>query len=151
MDDLFFLSLLLTSLLNSFLFLPFSVQDDLSMPRRFSKPEYQQFFAGMHKKSLEAADAVQPSEREGATLSNQPEVTERREADHPSAISEEELRENSIAALRARAQEHSAKVLQSTNCETPVREQDRGEEEEEEEEGQAQGEAPEQEECTASL
>lgn len=108
----------------------------------------------MHKKSMEAADAVQPPEREAPALSTAPEVTERREADHPSAISEEELRENSIAALRARAQEHSAKVLQSTNCETPVRKQDRGEdgeEEEEEEEGQTQGDAPEQDQCPASL
>lgn len=32
-------------------------------------------------------------------------------SDAMSAISKEELRENSIAALRAKAQEHSAKVL----------------------------------------
>ncbi|KAG9481660.1 hypothetical protein GDO78_010743 [Eleutherodactylus coqui] len=127
------------------------VQDDLSIPRRFSKTEYQQFFAGMHKKSLEAADAVQQPEREVPAISNQPEVSERREAEQPNSISEEELRENSIAALRARAQEHSAKVLQRTNCETPVRKQDRDEEEEEEEEGQTQGEALNQEECKASF
>ena len=34
-----------------------------------------------------------------------------------SPISKEELRENSIAALRAKAQEHSAKVLGSASCE----------------------------------
>ncbi|XP_071972965.1 visual system homeobox 2 isoform X1 [Engystomops pustulosus] len=124
------------------------VQDDLSIPRRFSKPEYQQFFAGMHKKSLEAADAVQPSEREIPAIPSQPEVSERRDADHSSSISEEELRENSIAALRARAQEHSAKVLQSTNCETPVQKQDK---DEDEEEGQTQDEALNQEECKASF
>ncbi|XP_073442912.1 visual system homeobox 2 [Dendrobates tinctorius] len=120
------------------------VHDDLSMPRRFSKPEYQQFFAGMHKKSLEAADAIPQPERELPAISNQPESSERTEADPPSSISEEELRENSIAALRARAQEHSAKVLQSTNCETPARKQDGGEEGGEE--GQSQGDQ-----CKASL
>ncbi|XP_073494280.1 visual system homeobox 2 [Phyllobates terribilis] len=120
------------------------VHDDLSMPRRFSKPEYQQFFAGMHKKSLEAADAIPQPERELPAISNQPESSERKEADPPSSISEEELRENSIAALRARAQEHSAKVLQSTNCETPARKQDAGEEGGEE--AQSQGDK-----CQASL
>ncbi|XP_071972966.1 visual system homeobox 2 isoform X2 [Engystomops pustulosus] len=103
---------------------------------------------GMHKKSLEAADAVQPSEREIPAIPSQPEVSERRDADHSSSISEEELRENSIAALRARAQEHSAKVLQSTNCETPVQKQDK---DEDEEEGQTQDEALNQEECKASF
>lgn len=38
------------------------------------------------------------------------EVEEKR-SEGKSAISKEELRENSIAALRAKAQEHSAKVL----------------------------------------
>lgn len=93
------------------------------MPRRFSKPEYQQFFAGMHKKSLEAAEQ---GEREVPAIANA-EVKERREAEGPAAISEEELRENSIAALRARAQEHSAKVMRSTNCETPAKEANRDE------------------------
>ncbi|XP_072284966.1 visual system homeobox 2 isoform X1 [Pyxicephalus adspersus] len=97
------------------------VQDGLSMTRRFSKPEYQQFFAGMHKKSLEAAEQ---SEREAPAIANA-EVKERREAENPAAISEEELRENSIAALRARAQEHSAKVLRSTNSETQAKEVNR--------------------------
>ncbi|XP_077319796.1 visual system homeobox 2 isoform X2 [Lithobates pipiens] len=87
---------------------------------------------GMHKKSLEAAEQ---SDREAPAIANA-EVKERREAERPAAISEEELRENSIAALRARAQEHSAKVLQSTNCETPVKEATR----EEEHDGQAEGE-----------
>ncbi|CAI9567215.1 unnamed protein product [Staurois parvus] len=95
--------------------------------------EYQQFFAGMHKKSLEAAEQ---SEREAPAIANA-EVKERREAERPAAISEEELRENSIAALRARAQEHSAKVLRSTNCETPVKEATR----EEAHDGQTEGEA----------
>uniref|UniRef100_A0A4W3K8W8 Visual system homeobox 2 n=1 Tax=Callorhinchus milii TaxID=7868 RepID=A0A4W3K8W8_CALMI len=47
---------------------------------------------GMHKKSLEASEVVRKVE-----------------AEH--AISKEELRESSIAALRAKALEHSAKVL----------------------------------------
>ncbi|XP_075050687.1 visual system homeobox 2 isoform X2 [Mixophyes fleayi] len=88
---------------------------------------------GMHKKSLEAADGVQQPEREAPAISNQPEINERAEVDHPAPISEEKLRENSIAALRARAQEHSAKVLQSTNCETPARKYERHEDEEVEE------------------
>ncbi|XP_075186979.1 visual system homeobox 2 isoform X4 [Anomaloglossus baeobatrachus] len=86
---------------------------------------------GMHKKSLEAADAIPPPEKELPAISNQSESSERNDSDPPSAISEEELRENSIAALRARAQEHSAKVLQRTNCETPARKQDQGEDREE--------------------
>lgn len=40
----------------------------------------------------------------------EPEVEEKR-SEGKSTISKEELRENSIAALRAKAQEHSAKVL----------------------------------------
>ncbi|XP_018085821.1 visual system homeobox 2 isoform X1 [Xenopus laevis] len=109
------------------------VQDGLQMPRRFSKPEYQQFFAGMHKKTLEtAADRVQQPEQEAPALPSQPTTNERMEPELSAPISEEELRENSIAALRARAQEHSAKVLRSTNCETPARkhETENGEDEE---------------------
>ncbi|XP_063295096.1 visual system homeobox 2 isoform X2 [Pelobates fuscus] len=85
---------------------------------------------GMHKKSLEAAveGAPQP-EREVPALPSQPETNEMTEAEHPIPISEEELRENSIAALRARAQEHSAKVLRSTSCETPAQKHDEDEEE----------------------
>ncbi|KAM8920734.1 visual system homeobox 2 [Pelodytes ibericus] len=107
------------------------VQDGLPMPRRFSKPAYQQFFAGMHKKSLEAAvDGVQQPEREASAPPSQPENNERREAEVSAPISEEELRENSIAALRARAQEHSAKVLRSTNCETAPSKHEQDEDEE---------------------
>uniref|UniRef100_W5KWM4 Visual system homeobox 2 n=1 Tax=Astyanax mexicanus TaxID=7994 RepID=W5KWM4_ASTMX len=77
-------------------------------------------FAGMHKKSLEAATGA---------LSGKPEVNQP-PASHPktdesevedrrseSPMSKEELRENSIAALRAKAQEHSAKVLGTVSCE----------------------------------
>uniref|UniRef100_A0A3B1IKV2 Visual system homeobox 2 n=1 Tax=Astyanax mexicanus TaxID=7994 RepID=A0A3B1IKV2_ASTMX len=75
---------------------------------------------GMHKKSLEAATGA---------LSGKPEVNQP-PASHPktdesevedrrseSPMSKEELRENSIAALRAKAQEHSAKVLGTVSCE----------------------------------
>ncbi|XP_075470846.1 visual system homeobox 2 isoform X2 [Ascaphus truei] len=84
---------------------------------------------GMHKKSLEAAaDGGPQPEREAPALPSQPEASERgeREPELPTPISEEELRENSIAALRARAQEHSAKVLGSA-----VRKQEEQEEDEE--------------------
>ncbi|KAM7375739.1 hypothetical protein PAMP_005517 [Pampus punctatissimus] len=91
------------------------VQDGLPINRRYSKSEYPQLFAGMHKKSMEAVvppptakcdEALQPSSR-------RPEDSEAEEkrSEGKSTISKEELRENSIAALRAKAQEHSAKVL----------------------------------------
>ncbi|GLD62484.1 visual system homeobox 2-like isoform X2 [Lates japonicus] len=70
---------------------------------------------GMHKKSMEAAvppptgkcDAPQQPSSQRA---EDAEAEEKRSEGKP-AISKEELRENSIAALRAKAQEHSAKVL----------------------------------------
>ncbi|XP_053552952.1 visual system homeobox 2 [Bombina bombina] len=102
---------------------PWLLVQDGSMTRRFSKPEYQQFFTGMHKKSLEASTDGGSHGPEATTVSSQPEATGRRESELSAPITEEELRENSIAALRARALEHSAKVLRSTNCETPVKEQ----------------------------
>ncbi|XP_019282683.1 visual system homeobox 2 isoform X1 [Panthera pardus] len=87
------------------------VQD--GFPRRFSKPEYQQFFLGMHKKSLEAAaESGRKPEVERQALPKLDKMEpEERGPDPPAAMSQEELRENSIAALRARAQEHSTKVL----------------------------------------
>ncbi|XP_032143770.1 visual system homeobox 2 isoform X1 [Cebus imitator] len=87
------------------------VQD--GFPRRFSKPEYQQFFLGMHKKSLEAAaESGRKPEGERQALPKLDKMEqEERGADAQAAISQEELRENSIAALRAKAQEHSTKVL----------------------------------------
>lgn len=93
----------------------FSVQDGLPINRRNSKSEYPQLFAGMHKKSMEAAappptgkcDAPQQPSSQRA---EDAEAEEKRSEGKP-AISKEELRENSIAALRAKAQEHSAKVL----------------------------------------
>nr|XP_028575723.1 visual system homeobox 2 isoform X1 [Podarcis muralis] len=89
------------------------VQDGFPMPRRFSKPEYQQFFLGMHKKSLEAAaEAGRKPEVERQALPKLDKSDkEERGPDSKTTISQEELRENSIAALRAKAQEHSTKVL----------------------------------------
>ncbi|KAM6916864.1 visual system homeobox 2 [Lycodopsis pacificus] len=71
---------------------------------------------GMHKKSTETAapppatgqcDAPQQPSSQRA---EEAEAEEKR-SEGKSTISKEELRENSIAALRAKAQEHSAKVL----------------------------------------
>ncbi|XP_038630035.1 visual system homeobox 2 isoform X1 [Scyliorhinus canicula] len=88
------------------------VQDGLPMTRRFSKTEYQQFFLGMHKKSLEASEVVRKVEAEhGSQPSQEDNEREVKSKDSKAAISKEELRESSIAALRAKAQEHSAKVL----------------------------------------
>ncbi|KAM9341172.1 visual system homeobox 2 [Symphorus nematophorus] len=92
------------------------VQDGLPINRRYSKSEYPQLFAGMHKKSTEAAappptgkcDA--PQQQPSSQRAEEAEAEERR-SEGKSTISKEELRENSIAALRAKAQEHSAKVL----------------------------------------
>ncbi|XP_062253700.1 visual system homeobox 2 isoform X2 [Platichthys flesus] len=70
---------------------------------------------GMHKKSMETGgppptgkcdEPQQPSSQRA----EEAEAEEKRSEGKP-AISKEELRENSIAALRAKAQEHSAKVL----------------------------------------
>eukprot|EP00062_Callorhinchus_milii_P020126 gi/632975465/ref/XP_007904244.1/ PREDICTED: visual system homeobox 2 [Callorhinchus milii] len=89
------------------------VQDGLPMTRRFSKTEYQQFFLGMHKKSLEASEVVRKVEAEHGGQSGKEEGERQDKGKDPvnSAISKEELRESSIAALRAKALEHSAKVL----------------------------------------
>ncbi|XP_036887019.1 visual system homeobox 2 isoform X2 [Sturnira hondurensis] len=69
---------------------------------------------GMHKKSLEAAaESGRKPEAERQVLPKLDKTEpEERGPDAPAAgMSQEELRENSIAALRARAQEHSTKVL----------------------------------------
>ncbi|KAL3969025.1 catenin beta 1 [Sarotherodon galilaeus] len=70
---------------------------------------------GMHKKSMEAG-APPPSGKGDAPQQPSSQRAEDAEAEEKrsegkSVISKEELRENSIAALRAKAQEHSAKVL----------------------------------------
>ncbi|GCB67995.1 hypothetical protein scyTo_0010334 [Scyliorhinus torazame] len=67
---------------------------------------------GMHKKSLEASEVVRKVEAEhGSQPSQEDNEREVKSKDSKAAISKEELRESSIAALRAKAQEHSAKVL----------------------------------------
>lgn len=67
----------------------------------------------MHKKSLEAAaESGRKPEGERQVLPKLDKMEqEERGPDAQAAISQEELRENSIAALRAKAQEHSTKVL----------------------------------------
>lgn len=69
----------------------------------------------MHKKSAEVPALPLDGKGEAASQpsSKRMEESEAEEArsDAKSTISKEELRENSIAALRAKAQEHSAKVL----------------------------------------
>ncbi|XP_024256274.1 visual system homeobox 2-like isoform X2 [Oncorhynchus tshawytscha] len=78
---------------------------------------------GMHKKSMETT-VVQPKGK--SDVPQQPAIQRAEECDveekrveGKSPISKEELRENSIAALRAKAQEHSAKVLGTVTCERP--------------------------------
>nr|XP_019940397.1 PREDICTED: visual system homeobox 2 isoform X1 [Paralichthys olivaceus] len=91
------------------------VQDGLPINRRNSKSEYPQLFAGMHKKSMEtgvppATGKCDEPQQPSSQRAEEAEAEEKR-SDGKSTISKEELRENSIAALRAKAQEHSAKVL----------------------------------------
>ncbi|NWY43070.1 VSX2 protein, partial [Sylvia atricapilla] len=77
---------------------------------------------GMHKKSLEAAaEAGRKTEVERQALPKLDKGDkEERGPDPKTTISQEELRENSIAALRAKAQEHSTKVLGTIAGDTPV-------------------------------
>ncbi|NXD65558.1 VSX2 protein, partial [Eolophus roseicapillus] len=76
---------------------------------------------GMHKKSLEAAaEAGRKTEVERQALPKLDKGDkEERVPDPKTTISQEELRENSIAALRAKAQEHSTKVLGTIAGDTP--------------------------------
>ncbi|NXB37945.1 VSX2 protein, partial [Eulacestoma nigropectus] len=77
---------------------------------------------GMHKKSLEAAaEAGKKTEVERQALPKLDKGDkEERGPDPKTTISQEELRENSIAALRAKAQEHSTKVLGTIAGDTPA-------------------------------
>ncbi|KAK1793001.1 hypothetical protein P4O66_001717 [Electrophorus voltai] len=77
-------------------------------------------FAGMHKKSLEAVSSGSSGKPDVAQqqLTNlKAEEGEAEERRSESPMSKEELRENSIAALRAKAQDYSAKVLGTVPCE----------------------------------
>ncbi|KAM6133077.1 visual system homeobox 2 [Phoenicopterus ruber ruber] len=77
---------------------------------------------GMHKKSLEAAaEAGRKTEVERQALPKLDKGDkEERVPDPKTTISQEELRENSIAALRAKAQEHSTKVLGTIAGDNPA-------------------------------
>ncbi|NWU63386.1 VSX2 protein, partial [Pterocles burchelli] len=77
---------------------------------------------GMHKKSLEAAaEAGRKTEVERQALPKLDKGDkEERGQDSKTTISQEELRENSIAALRAKAQEHSTKVLGTIAGDAPA-------------------------------
>ncbi|XP_074005938.1 visual system homeobox 2 [Numenius arquata] len=77
---------------------------------------------GMHKKSLEAAaEAGRKTEVERQALPKLDKGDkEERGPDPKTTISQEELRENSIAALRAKAQEHSTKVLGTITGDAPA-------------------------------
>ncbi|XP_051833571.1 visual system homeobox 2 [Antechinus flavipes] len=92
---------------------------------------------GMHKKSLEAAAETgrKPEvERQALPKLDKSEKEERGPDPQAATISQEELRENSIAALRAKAQEHSTKVLGTiSGGETLARKSEKQEEVEEEE------------------
>uniref|UniRef100_A0A673LUF1 Visual system homeobox 2 n=1 Tax=Sinocyclocheilus rhinocerous TaxID=307959 RepID=A0A673LUF1_9TELE len=95
------------------------LQDGFPTTSCFSKHEYPPFFAGMHKKSLETAE-VQSNEKSDVTqkpTNPKPDEAEAEERRTESPKSKEELRENSIAVLRAKAQEHSAKVLGTVSSE----------------------------------
>nr|XP_046269080.1 visual system homeobox 2 [Scatophagus argus] len=79
---------------------------------------------GMHKKSTEAAappstGKCDTSRQPGSQRAEEAEAEEKR-SEGKSTISKEELRENSIAALRAKAQEHSAKVLGTVSHDRPL-------------------------------
>ncbi|XP_023684035.1 visual system homeobox 2 isoform X2 [Paramormyrops kingsleyae] len=80
---------------------------------------------GMHKKSMESVAALPAGKPETipppATQKADEREAEGRMAESKSPISKEELRENSIAALRAKAQEHSAKVLGTVSGDAPGR------------------------------
>ncbi|XP_069493714.1 visual system homeobox 2 isoform X2 [Ambystoma mexicanum] len=78
---------------------------------------------GMHKKSLEAAvETGRKPETEHPSLTKASrEEAEERTPDTTTPISKEEMREHSIAALRAKAQEHSAKVLGTVSSDVASR------------------------------
>ncbi|MBN3273768.1 VSX2 protein, partial [Polyodon spathula] len=89
---------------------------------------------GMHKKSMETVETPPSGKAEEAPRPTNPKQEEReveeRRTDTKSPISKEELRENSIAALRAKAQEHSAKVMGTVSSDAPGRKMETEEAEE---------------------
>uniref|UniRef100_A0A3Q1FEW8 Visual system homeobox 2 n=1 Tax=Acanthochromis polyacanthus TaxID=80966 RepID=A0A3Q1FEW8_9TELE len=82
---------------------------------------YAPWLLGMHKKSVET---THPSPGKATALQEKTvdkameEEKQKQSKDTNSPISKEELRENSIAALRAKAQEHNAKMLGTVSDKT---------------------------------
>lgn len=79
----------------------------------------------MHKKTLEggsspATGKCDPSQQQASSQRAEDAEAEEKRSETKSTISKEELRENSIAALRAKAQEHSAKVLGTISQDRPL-------------------------------
>lgn len=64
--------------------------------------------AGMHKKSVEAADVLKDDENDDSN-EGEPAAEKTKDADENPAH-REEMRSNSIASLRQKAQEHAAKL-----------------------------------------
>ncbi|XP_018550064.1 visual system homeobox 2 [Lates calcarifer] len=87
---------------------------------------YAPWLLGMHKKSVENSHTPpgKPSSTTPTPTQEKPadeaieEEQDKQRKDTNSLISKEELRENSIAALRAKAQEHSAKMLNTVSNRT---------------------------------
>ncbi|XP_034017495.1 visual system homeobox 2-like [Thalassophryne amazonica] len=83
---------------------------------------YAPWLLGMHKKSIETLHASPVKPRDTRTPTQEKMVDrgmeedrEKQEEDLESPFSKEELREYSIAALRAKAQQHSAKMLETVS------------------------------------
>ncbi|XP_078001245.1 LOW QUALITY PROTEIN: visual system homeobox 2-like [Glandiceps talaboti] len=71
---------------------------------------------GMHKKSMEAAQKLREQEEDSKLREQEEDSNDNGDLDSENSVSvdrdPEELRSNSIAILRAKAQEHSVKILQ---------------------------------------
>nr|XP_057912834.1 visual system homeobox 2-like [Doryrhamphus excisus]XP_057912835.1 visual system homeobox 2-like [Doryrhamphus excisus]XP_057912836.1 visual system homeobox 2-like [Doryrhamphus excisus]XP_057912838.1 visual system homeobox 2-like [Doryrhamphus excisus]XP_057912839.1 visual system homeobox 2-like [Doryrhamphus excisus] len=88
---------------------------------------YAPWLLGMHKKSVETSHSPgdkntltpPPTQEKTALVSTAEEEKERTKND-TSPITKDELRVNSIATLRAKAQEHSAKMLGTRECKGEV-------------------------------
>ncbi|XP_041661517.1 visual system homeobox 2-like [Cheilinus undulatus] len=89
----------------------------LKSAKEGSTDSYAPWLLGMHKKSVETSPGKPSSLTPSSPAQEKPEdkvmeeEKEKHMRDTNSQITKEELRENSIAVLRAKAQEHSAKML----------------------------------------